>query len=91
MDSGTMRLPKELLSLMLDGGDLGVQCFTKAKTCFAARHPGVSGLVWNDSRCSEKAGKGVHTARVPLVFAFGLYGFELHTHRMSCFYKRYQP
>ena len=62
MDSGTMRLPKELpRSLMGDGGVLGLQCFTKAKACCS---PGILGFfgfgapAWNDSRCPEKAGEG---------------------------------
>lgn len=59
MDSGTMRLPKELpRSLMSDGGDLGLHCLTKAKACCS---PGVFGFgapAWNDSRCPEKAGEG---------------------------------
>lgn len=85
MDSGTMRLPKELLrSLMSDGGDLGLQFLPKAKACCS---PGILGFfgfgapAWNDSRCPEKAGEGIHAAMVSWVFALRLYsyGFQVHT------------
>ena len=49
-----------------------------------SRPPGVFAFgapAWNDSRCPEQAGEGVHAAMVPWVFALRLYsyGFQVPT------------
>ena len=78
---------------MSDGGDLGVQCLAKAKTCCCKTSWsfGFGAPAWNDSRCSEKAGERVHAARVPWVFAFWVVWSRITYTSDVLFFKRYQP